>query len=125
MILAAAIKFHIENTDKDVVLCGHRHWNIYEQLKLLGFELQKGYKEVAQGFIDDKNNFLPSLFFTAFSNISATCIETKSAPIAVSDTAQNPIFFKAAINCSGVNSENSEINDGANDAITFLRKVKS
>ena len=58
MILAAAVKFHIEKTNEDVVLCGHRHWNVFEQLKLLGFEPQKGYKEIAQGFIDDKNNFL-------------------------------------------------------------------
>lgn len=58
MILAAAVKFHIESTDEDVVLCGHRHWNVFEQLKFLGFEPRKGYKEVAQGFIDDKNNFL-------------------------------------------------------------------
>lgn len=58
MLLAAAVKFHVEATDKDVILCGHRHWNIFEQLKLLGFEPQKGYKEIAQGFIDDKNNFL-------------------------------------------------------------------
>lgn len=58
MILAAAIKFHIEKTNKDVVLCGYRHCNIFEQLQLLGFEPQKGYKEIEQGFIDDKNNFL-------------------------------------------------------------------
>lgn len=58
MILAAAIKFHIEKTGQDVVLCGHRHCNVIEQLKLLGFESRKGYKEIAQGFIDDKNNFL-------------------------------------------------------------------
>lgn len=58
MILAAAIKFHIEKTNKDVVLCGHRHCNIFEQLQLLGFEPQKGYKEIEQGFIDDRNNFL-------------------------------------------------------------------
>ena len=58
MILASAIKFHIEKTNKDVVLCGCRHGDIFNQLKLLGFEPQKGYKEIEQGFIDDKNNFL-------------------------------------------------------------------
>ena len=58
MILAAAIKFHIEKTNKQVILCGHRHCNIFEQLQLLGFEPQKGYKEIEQGFIDDRNNFL-------------------------------------------------------------------
>ena len=58
MILAAAVKFHIDKTNEEVVLCGHRHWNVFEQLNLLGFEPQKGYKEIEQGFIDDKNNFL-------------------------------------------------------------------
>lgn len=58
MILAAAVKFYIEKTGQNVVLCGHRHWNVFEQLKLLGFEPGQGYKEIAQGFIDDKNNFL-------------------------------------------------------------------
>lgn len=58
MILATAVKFYIEETNKEVVLCGHRHWNVFEQLQLLGFKPQKGYKEIAQGFIDDKNNFL-------------------------------------------------------------------
>lgn len=58
MILAAAIKFHIEKTNEDVVLCGCRHGDIFEQLKLLGFEPQKGYKEIEQGFITHKNEFL-------------------------------------------------------------------
>lgn len=58
MILAAAIKFHIDKTNENVILCGHRHCNIFEQLQLLGFEAQKGYKVINQGFIDDKNNFL-------------------------------------------------------------------
>ena len=58
MILAAAIKFHINKTDSDVIMCGRRHPDIFKQLKLLGFEPRKGYQEIAQGFIDDKNNFL-------------------------------------------------------------------
>lgn len=58
MILASAVKFYIGKTNKEVVLCGHRHCNIFEQLQLLGFEPQKGYKEIEQGFIDDRNNFL-------------------------------------------------------------------
>ena len=58
MILAAAIKFYIDKTDSYVVMCGHRHHNVFEQLKLLGFKAREGYREIAQGFIDDKNNFL-------------------------------------------------------------------
>lgn len=46
MILASAIKFHIEKTGETVVLCGCRHGDIFLQLKLLGFEPMKGYKAI-------------------------------------------------------------------------------
>lgn len=58
MILAAAIKFHIDKTDEEVVLCGCRHGDIFKQLKSLGFDPKKGYKEIEQGFITNKNKFL-------------------------------------------------------------------
>lgn len=58
MILAAAIKFHIDKTNEDVVLCGCRHSDIFKQLKSLGFDPKKGYKEIEQGFITNKNKFL-------------------------------------------------------------------
>lgn len=58
MILASAIKYKIEATGKEVVLCGARHGDVFNQLKALGFEARKGYEEIEQGFIDHKNNFL-------------------------------------------------------------------
>lgn len=58
MILAAAIKYYIEKTGKEVILCGARHGDVFLQLKQLGFEPRKGYKEIEQGFIDHKSNFL-------------------------------------------------------------------
>ena len=58
MIIASAIMFYIEKTDKTVTLCGRRHGDIFAQLKALGFEPRKGYKEIEQGFIDHKGNFL-------------------------------------------------------------------
>lgn len=58
MILAAAIKFHVDSTDADVVLCGARHGDVFAQLKYLGFEAKQGYTELEQGFIDHNNNFL-------------------------------------------------------------------
>ena len=58
MILAAAIKFKIESTGKDVILCGARHGDIFVQLEGLGFDARKGYEEIEQGFIDNCNNFL-------------------------------------------------------------------
>ena len=35
MILAAAIKFRIERTGKEVVLCGARHGHIFDQIEAL------------------------------------------------------------------------------------------
>lgn len=58
MILAAAIKYHIKETDKCVVLCGCRHGDIFAQLEALGFKPRQGYKEIEQGFITHKNEFL-------------------------------------------------------------------
>ncbi len=58
MILAAAIKYYIEETGKEVILCGARHGDVFIQLEALGFKPRKGYKEIEQGFIDHKNNFL-------------------------------------------------------------------
>lgn len=58
MILASAIKFHIIETNKDVILCGSRHGDIFAQLDPLGFNPKDGYVEEEQGFIDHHNNFL-------------------------------------------------------------------
>ena len=58
MIISSAIKFFIEKTGKEVILCGRRHGDIFMQLSLLGFKPRKGYKEVCQGFITDKGDFL-------------------------------------------------------------------
>ena len=58
MILCAAVKFHINKTNEDVVLCAVRHCGSFAQLKKLGFQPQKGYSEIQQGFIDHMGNFL-------------------------------------------------------------------
>lgn len=58
MIVCAAIKFHLEATDSDVILCGVRHGDIFKQLKDLGFKPHNGYKVIEQGFMDNKNRFL-------------------------------------------------------------------
>ena len=58
MILASAVKFHVDKTNEDVVLCGLRHGDIFKQLKALGFEPHKGYEEISQGFITDKGKYL-------------------------------------------------------------------
>ena len=58
MILCSAIKFHIDKTGEEVILCGLRHGDMFKQLKALGFEPHKGYKEIEQGFLIDSGRFL-------------------------------------------------------------------
>lgn len=58
MILASAIKYYIESTGEEVVLCGPRHGDIFKQLQGLGFDPKKGYKELEQGFVTHDGRFL-------------------------------------------------------------------
>lgn len=58
MILAAAIRYHIPATGKDVVLCGARHGDVFRQLEELGFGPKDGYEELEQGFINHNGTFL-------------------------------------------------------------------
>ena len=58
MIVCAAVKLHIDKTGEEVVLCGPRHHYAYDQLLKLGFEPQKGYKFVVDGFVDHMGNFM-------------------------------------------------------------------
>ncbi len=58
MILAAAIKYLINQTNEEVVLCGVRHGDILVQLRNLGFKPRTGYVELEQGFITSNGVFL-------------------------------------------------------------------
>ena len=55
MIIASACKFLINGNE--VILCGVRHGDIYEQLKLMGFK-PDNVEELEQGFITHKNGQL-------------------------------------------------------------------
>lgn len=57
MILAAAIKYKIKSTGKEVVLCGARHGDVFAQCDALGLS-HDTCEEIAEGFIDHHNNFL-------------------------------------------------------------------
>lgn len=58
MIVCAAIKFQIEGLDHETVVPCRRHGDAYKILIDLGYQARKKYKELAQGFIDHKGNFL-------------------------------------------------------------------
>lgn len=82
MIQASAIKFHINATNSDVILCGFRHKDIFEQLKYLGFKPNDGYKVISQGFITDNGEFLnrTDAFCHAFKcrQLSLATIESRT-----------------------------------------------
>lgn len=54
MILAAAIRCRIKETGKEVVLCGARHGDIFNQMDTLGLH----FDDESQGFINHNNTFL-------------------------------------------------------------------
>ncbi len=58
MIVCASIKFKIEKTNQETILCGVRHRDCFSQLSELGFEPKKGYEEIEQGFMTHDNRFL-------------------------------------------------------------------
>ena len=55
MIIAAACKMLINNNE--VVLCGVRHGDIYNQLKQMGFK-PNDFEELEQGFVTHEDIFL-------------------------------------------------------------------
>ena len=58
MILCAAVKIHVDATDKDVVIPCRRHCDAFHILRDMGFEPKQGYKTIAQGFITTSGMFL-------------------------------------------------------------------
>lgn len=57
MIVKAAVQFYIDDLDKVVTIPCHRHCDAFYILNQFGFKAHKGYKEIAQGFLDEHDNF--------------------------------------------------------------------
>lgn len=58
MIICAAIKFKILKTNREVVLCGMRHNDIFNNLYEMGLRPNEDYIEIEQGFINHHHRFL-------------------------------------------------------------------
>lgn len=58
MLITAAIKVHIDKTNKDICIQCRRHYEAFELLKDFGFNPSEGYKVLDQGFMDQHGNFL-------------------------------------------------------------------
>ena len=60
MIRAAAVKYLVKtpNGNYEIVLCGSRHGDCFDQEKILHDMTGFDFEDVDQGFIDNDNNFL-------------------------------------------------------------------
>lgn len=58
MIICAAIKFQIEGLDHETVVPCRRHGDAYKIMIDLNYQPKQKYKEIAQGFITHKGEFL-------------------------------------------------------------------
>ena len=57
MIVNAAVKIFDLRQNKEVIIPCHRHCDAFWILKQFGYKKNIDYKEIAQGFLDEVDNF--------------------------------------------------------------------
>lgn len=57
MIVSAAVKIKDLRQDKEIIIPCHRHCDAFYILKEFGYKKNIDYKEIAQGFLDEHDNF--------------------------------------------------------------------
>ena len=57
MIVSAAVKIKDLRQNKEIIIPCHRHCNAFYILKEFGYRPRIDYKEIAQGFLDENDNF--------------------------------------------------------------------
>ena len=57
MIVKAAVKIMDLRQNKELIIPCHRHCDAFYILKEFGYKKNIDYKEIAQGFLDDEDNF--------------------------------------------------------------------
>ncbi len=57
MIVSAAVKIKDLRQDKEMIIPCHRHCDAFYILKQFSYKKDIDYKEIAQGFLDEKDNF--------------------------------------------------------------------
>lgn len=57
MICRAAIKIYDKRQNKEVIIPCHRHCDAFQILYEFGYKRFTDYEEVAQGFLDEHDNF--------------------------------------------------------------------
>ena len=58
MICRAAVKIYDKRQDKEITSPCHRHCDAFQILKDFGYKRFTDYEEIAQGFLDEHDNFL-------------------------------------------------------------------
>ena len=58
MIAKAAVKIFDERQNKEIIIPCHRHGDAFYILHEFGYGPRQGYKEIAQGFLNEKGEFL-------------------------------------------------------------------
>lgn len=58
MICRAAVKIYDKRQDKVIVIPCHRHCDAFQILHDFGYKRFTDYEEIAQGFLDEHDNFL-------------------------------------------------------------------
>lgn len=57
MICRAAVKIFDERQQKEIVIPCHRHADAFQILHDFGYRAREGYREIAQGFLDEHDHF--------------------------------------------------------------------
>ena len=57
MIVSAAVKIFDYKQNKEIIIPCHRHCDAFYILKEFGYKNNIDYKELVQGFLDEKDNF--------------------------------------------------------------------
>lgn len=57
MIVSAAVKIFDFRQNKDLIIPCHRHCDAFYILKEFAYKKDIDYKEIAQGFLDEHDNF--------------------------------------------------------------------
>ena len=57
MITSAAIKIKDLRQNKEIIIPCHRHGQVFKILKLFGYKPKIDFEVIAQGFLDEHDNF--------------------------------------------------------------------
>lgn len=58
MLVKAAVKILVTETNQELIVTDVRHGDCFYQISQMGFKPRQGYKELAQGFVTDTGVFL-------------------------------------------------------------------